>query len=133
MNAREESARKNGLVKVFLLPQEVALMVACLEWVSLDLKIADMELKKLDKPVTKPIKSRIPDRVFAAPVPVVTSTMKTLIVHSVAHYEETDDTDGKNRLQEETDKWCKRFGAIRDCRDLVALGTHLQTLPEDKK
>ncbi len=59
MNEREKSALKHGLIKLFLMPNELALVVSCLDWVKVELKIADDELRKLDTPIVEPIRSQI--------------------------------------------------------------------------
>ena len=133
MNEREKSALKHGLIKLFLTPNELALVVSCLDWVKVELKIADDELKKLDTPIVEPIRSQIRSETFTMLLPVIESTVKHVLVESIAHFDERDGAEGKADLQEKMDKLEKTTAKIQQFRELVSMGIWLQATSQQKK
>lgn len=133
MNEREKSALEHGSIKLFLTPNQVALVISCLDWVKVELKIADAELKKLDTPITEPIRSQIPSGIFTILLPVIESTVEGILVHSVAHFDERDDTKGKISLQEKVDKLEERTSSIQQFKSLVSMGTYLARSERQKE
>jgi hypothetical protein len=133
MNAREQAARENNDIKLFLSPDEVALLLSCLAWVTADLQVADEELRKLGGVIGEPIKSSIPPEAsdaFAALPPVLTLTYKTLLVHSAAHFDETEDNKGRADFQDKMNKFHESTLNIKYIRTLVSLGTSTQSYYE---
>ena len=108
MSAREEVAQKNGDIKVFLMPQEVGLLVSCLNWVPADLmRTADIWETNTD------IKKQVPKETLNHLIPVIESTAKSILLHSRAHYEERHDEKGLEFLLEKIDELDKRTSVVQ--------------------
>ena len=95
MNARERVSQKSGDIKVFLMPQEVGLLVSCLNWVKLDLMRAANIWE-----TTTDIKKQATKETLNHLIPVIELTVRSILSHSRAHYEETHDENGLELLLE---------------------------------
>ena len=133
MSERDQVCLEHGDIKLFLMPKEVALVVGCMTWWQTDLTVADAEFKKLDTPVVAPIRSGIPDGVFRAFLPVVESTIKTILVHSAAHFDERNDTKGNAGLQEKLSQMDRWITSVQRYRSLVSLGINLKAVSQQQK
>ena len=109
MNAREEVASKSGDIRLFLMPQEVALMVSCLNWVQADL----MRAADAWKETNMDIKRNLPTDRFTYLIPVIKSTAASILLHSRAHYEEKDDEKGRQLLLEKLDELDKETSEVQ--------------------
>jgi len=108
MNARERVAQKSGDIKVFLMPQELGLLVSCLNWVQADLmRAADVWETSID------IKKQTPKETFNHLIPIIQSTAKSILLHSRAHYEERHDEKGLEFLLEKIDELDKRTSVVQ--------------------
>ena len=108
MNARERVAQKGGDIKVFLMPQEVGLLVSCLNWVQADLmRAADIWETNTD------IKKQVPKEILNYLIPVIQSTTKSVLLHSRAHYEEKHDEKGLEVLLEKIDELDKETSKVQ--------------------
>jgi len=77
VNSREKVSLKNGALKVFLIPQEIALLIACLDWVQIDLNMACQDLKRIDgDSLFHDAKTQILPESFARYIPIINSTIK---------------------------------------------------------
>lgn len=109
MNAREKVALKNGDIKLFLMPQEVALMVSCLNWVQADL----MRAADVWKETNIDIKRDLPIDTFNYLIPVIKLTATSILLHSRAHYEERHDEKGRQLLLEKIDELDKETSEVQ--------------------
>lgn len=109
MNAREKVALKSGDIKLFLMPQEVALMVSCLNWVQADL----MRAADVWKETNIDIKRDLPIDTFNYLIPVIKSTATSILLHSRAHYEERNDEKGRQLLLEKIDELDKETSEVQ--------------------
>jgi hypothetical protein len=108
MNARERVAQKSGDIKVFLMPQEVGLLVSCLNWVQLDLvRAANIWETNAD------IKKQATKETLNHLIPVIESTVKSILLHSRAHYEERHDEKGLEFLLERISESGKRTSTVQ--------------------
>lgn len=125
MNARERVARKSRDIKVFLMPQEVGLLVSCLHWVQADLmRSADIRETNID------VKKQISKETFNYLIPIIQSTTKSLLLHSCAHYEERHDEKGRELLLEkidELDKGTSNVQALVHIVDRVVVTKNMKT------
>jgi len=108
MNARERVAQRSGDVKVFLMPQEVALLVSCLNWVRVDLMRAASIWE-----VNTDIKKQATRETLSLLIPVIESTVKSILLHSRAHYEERRDQKGLELLLERIGESDKRTSEVQ--------------------
>jgi hypothetical protein len=114
MSARERVAQKSGDIKVFLMPQEVGLLVSCLNWVQADLmRAADNWETNTD------LKKQMPKEVLTSLIPVIQVTADSVLLHSRAHYEERHDKKGLEFLQEKLDKLDKETTEVQALVHLV--------------
>ena len=97
MNAREQSAREQGRIKLFLDPGEVALLLASLALLKSELSIADEQLPSLK---IAEARMRIPKGLFSSLDPVIDSISNGLMAQSVADFEEQGDTEGSERFHQ---------------------------------
>lgn len=121
MNAREQAASKHGAIKLLPIPQEVALIICCLDWVKLDLQMAVEDLKRIKEsslPVNT-VKQQIPQGAFTALLSLIEGTQNSILEHSIAHYEEICDSAGKAALKETIDKYEKMTFNIQQYRSLL--------------
>ena len=109
MNARERVAQKGGDIKVFLMPQEVGLLVSCLNWVQADL----MRAADIWKETNIDIKKDLPKETFNYLIPVIQSTAKSILLHSRAHYEERNDEKGRQLLLQKIDELDKETTEVQ--------------------
>lgn len=108
MSSREKVAQKSGDIKVFLMPQEVGLLVSCLNWVQADLmRAADIWETNID------IKKQVPKEILNYLIPVVQSTARSVLLHSRAHYEEKHDEKGLEFLLEKIDELDKETSKVQ--------------------
>jgi len=77
------------------MPQEVGLLVGCLNWVKLDLMRA-ASIWETGTDVQKETTRETLDHL----VPVIELTVRSILLHSRAHYEETHDESGLESLLE---------------------------------
>ena len=97
MNAREQSARDQGRIKLFLDSEEVALLLASLALLKSELSIADEQLPSLK---IIEARMRIPQGLFSSLDPVIDSISNGLMAQSVADFEERGDTEGSERFHQ---------------------------------
>jgi hypothetical protein len=104
MNAREKAALKNRDIKLFVMPQELALVVSCLNWVQADLMRAANNLKNTESDAEKDLPN-----VFTPFIPLIEMTRTSILLHGRTHYEEKHDEKGCqlmldtiNKLDKET-------------------------------
>ncbi|MCH7787668.1 MAG: hypothetical protein IIC22_09170 [Chloroflexi bacterium] len=97
MNAREQSAREQGRIKIFLDPGEVALLLASLALLKSELSIADEQLPSLK---IVEARMRIPQGLFSSLDPVIDSISNGLMAQSVADFEERGDVEGSERFHQ---------------------------------
>jgi len=109
MNAREKVALKSRDIKLFLMPQEVALMISCLNWVQADL----MRAADVWKETNIDIKRDLPIDTFHYLIPVIKSTATSILLHSRAHYEERHDEKGRQLLLEKIDELDKETSEVQ--------------------
>jgi len=109
MNAREKVALKSGDIKIFLMPQEVGLVVSSLNWVQADL----MRAADIWKETNIDIKKDLPKEIFNYLIPVIQSTAKSILLHSRAHYEERHDEKGRQFLLEKIDEIDKETSEVQ--------------------
>jgi hypothetical protein len=109
MTAREKVALKNGDIKLFLMPQELALVVSCLNWVQADL----MRAADTWKETNTDIKRDLPVDTFNYLIPVIQMTTKSILLHSRAHYEERHDEKGRQLLIEKIDELDKETSEVQ--------------------
>jgi len=109
MNAREKVALKSGDIKLFLMPQEVALLVSCLNWVQADL----MRAADVWKETNIDIKRDLPIDTFNYLIPVIKSTATSILLHGRAHYEERHDENGRQLLLEKIDELDKETSEVQ--------------------
>ena len=133
MNTREEVALEHGDIKLFLMADEIALLVSCLAWWKAELTTAGSELQKLDMPIVAPIKSQVPNDAFHTLIPVIESTIESLLVHSAAHLDERSDAEGKASFEEKLKQMESATRRIQELRHLVSMGTTLQALSQQQK
>ena len=114
MNARERVAETSGDIKVFLMPQEVGLLVSCLNWVQADLmRAADNWETDTD------LKKQMPKQALNHLIPVIQSTASSVLLHSRAHYEERRDEKGLESLLEGIGKLDKQTAEVQALVHLV--------------
>ena len=97
MNAREQSAREQGRIKIFLDPGEVALLLASLALLKSELSIADEQLPSLK---IVEARMRIPQGLFSSLDPVIESISNGLMAQSVADFDERGDVEGSERFHQ---------------------------------
>ena len=97
MNAREQSARDQGRIQLFLDSEEVALLLASLALLKSELSIADEQLPSLK---IVEARMRIPQGLFSSLDPVIDSISNGLMAQSVADFEERGDTEGSERFHQ---------------------------------
>lgn len=114
MNARERVAQESGDIKIFLIPQEVGLLVSCLHWVQADLmRAADSWETNTD------LKKQMPKEALNYLIPVIQATTDSVLLHSRAHYEERHDKKGLEFLREKIDELDKRTTEVQALVHLV--------------
>ena len=97
MGIRDEVlGKQGGLLKVFLRPEEIALIGCALTWVKADLVSADKEAGELGKK----LREQVPAGVFKHWLPVIDWTQKSLIEQSIADCDERKDQEGKKRWKQ---------------------------------
>jgi len=109
MNAREKVAQKSGDIKLFLMPQEVALIVSCLSWVQADL----MRVADVWKETNIDIKKDLPIDTFNHLIPIIKLTTTSILLHSRAHYEERNDEKGRQLLLQKIDELDKETTEVQ--------------------
>ena len=109
MNAREKVAQESGDIKLFLMPQEVALIVSCLSWVQADLMRAADVWKETDIDIRKDLTMDTLNHL----IPVIESTSTSILLHSRAHYEERDDEKGRQLLLQKIDELDKETSEVQ--------------------
>ena len=97
MNAREQSARDQGRIKLFLDSEEVALLLASLALLKSELSIADEQLPSLK---IIEARMRIPQGLFSSLDPVIESISNGLMAQSVADFDERGDVEGSERFHQ---------------------------------
>ena len=97
MNAREQSARDQGRIKLFLDSEEVALLLASLALLKSELSIADEQLPSLK---IIEARMRIPQGLFSSLDPVIDSISNGLMAQSVADFDERGDVEGSERFHQ---------------------------------
>jgi len=97
MKAREQLAREQGRIQLFLDSGEVALLLASLALLKSELSIADEQLPSLK---IVEARMRIPQGLFSSLDPVIDSISNGLIAQSVADFEERGDTEGSERFHQ---------------------------------
>ena len=97
MNAREQAARDQGRIQLFLDSGEVALLLASLALLKSELSIADEQLPSLK---IVEARMRIPQGLFSSLDPVIDSISNGLMAQSVADFEERGDAEGSERFHQ---------------------------------
>ena len=97
MNAREQSARDQGRIQLFLDSGEVALLLASLALLKSELSIADEQLPSLK---IVEARMRIPQGLFSSLDPVIDSISNGLMAQSIADFEERGDVEGSERFHQ---------------------------------
>ncbi len=97
MNAREQSARDQGRIQLFLDSGEVALLLASLALLKSELSIADEQLPSLK---IVEARMRIPQGLFSSLDPIIDSISNGLMEQSVADFEERGDAEGSERFHQ---------------------------------
>ena len=97
MNAREQTARDQGRIQLFLDSEEVALLLASLALLKSELSIADEQLPSLK---IVEARMRIPQGLFSSLDPVIDSISNGLMAQSVADFEERGDAEGSERFHQ---------------------------------
>ena len=97
MKAREQLAREQGRIQLFLDSGEVALLLASLALLKSELSIADEQLPSLK---IVEARMRIPQGLFSSLDPVIDSISNGLMAQSVADFEERGDTEGSERFHQ---------------------------------
>ena len=113
MDIREKVAREGGRLKVFLQPDEVAILVDVLTWVRDDLELTHKQLSDLGG-LTKSTLEKIPlpKGIFQSYDGILESARTSLLFHAVA------DCDEQGR-EETTDFLAKRIDARRQSSHVV--------------
>ena len=133
MNAREKSALEHNMIKLFMMPEEVCLVVSCLDWVQLELKIANDNLRKLNMSVAKHITDTIRSEYFTVLLPLIEETVKSIVANSAAHFYERGDKKGKEKLLEEIEEWEKRTCNLLELKEEVTMEYIEQSMPNNTK
>ncbi len=126
IHARDEVSRKYGMIKVYLRLEEVALLSNGLAWMQADLSLANEQLKKLSANDIRNLKDKLPQGLFTRMNEVIKHTQESLLVQSIADFEESGDSKGKTKLKEELDEQSEYHGMVQKFMYLVLLSA--QTL-----
>ena len=97
MNAREQEARDQGRIQLFLDSGEVALLLASLALLKSELSIADEQLPSLK---IVEARMRIPQGLFSSLDPVIDRISNGLMAQSIADFEERGDAEGSERFHQ---------------------------------
>jgi hypothetical protein len=95
MHPREKVAIKNKHIKIFMMPQEVVLILNCLNWVQSDIKsairICERNIDIVEGDMTKEMLDNF--------IPIIDWTIYTTMLHTDSHYQETKDTVGYTKYK----------------------------------
>ena len=97
MDEREQDARDQGRIKLFLHTEEVAVLLTALASLKSELALADEQVGKVKN---AEIKMRIPDGLFRSLDPVIDAISNNMMAQSEADFEETGDEEGSGRFHE---------------------------------
>jgi len=109
MNAREKVAQESGDIKLFLMSQEVALVVSCLDWVQVDL----MRAADVWKETNMDTKKNLPIDRLNHLITIIKSTSTSILLHSRAHYEERSNEKGRQLLLQKIDELDKETAEVQ--------------------
>ncbi len=98
MNAREKVSLQSGHIKLFMMPQEVALVMNCLNWVQTEMKFAADAWERAG------MATELDIEMLRYCIPVIKSTLESILLHSTCHYEERNDKTGMLLLKKTMNK-----------------------------
>jgi len=88
VNAREKVSLKSGDIKLFMMPQEVALVMNCLNWVQTEMVYAADAWERTG------MATEVDREMLRYYIPIIKSTLESILLHSTCHYEERKDKSG---------------------------------------
>ena len=126
MDKREEELLEHGAIKLFFIPEEIALLISCLNWVKVDLAVAAENLNKLSTPSGKLMqvliaqrahlsKNQVPKELFTLLLSPIDQTIEHIIVGSIAHFDE----NGKANLRKTVDEIEQKITSTHQYEELV--------------
>jgi len=127
VSTREQAFGERGYAKVFLRPEEVALLGSALIWMKSELASAEEEVGKLGEELS----DQLPDRVFSHWLPVIDHTQKNLVVQAFADCDEHEDSQRKEELSKAFEETIELVQATQKFRHFVNKMTHQKRNPED--
>ena len=123
MTPREQAAREQGRIQLFLDAEEISVILTALASLRGELSLADEQLPKLTYPE---VKSRIPSGLFSSLDPVIDGISKTIMSQSVADFQERGDANGENQFHETIHERWGWHGELLELMQLVLLASYSQ-------
>ena len=121
MNEREDLARDQGRLKVFLHPEEITLILAALALMKTDLSLADEQSAKLSMP---DIQAIVPKGLFQSLDPVLDAMSENLMSQSRADLRERGDMLGEQKFEETLHESWERHSKMLELMQLVLLASY---------
>ena len=128
INQPMELSMDNGLIDIWLTPNDIALIVNCLDWVLEYIESTDTDYKKLDTRIHEMLANKLPSDAFSRLIPMIRLAEKNVLMHSIGHYDAIHDSEGKNQLQKRLSDLDKSTTEIQRFKDVVAIGTSVSTM-----
>ena len=128
MNAPEKSVPKHKLIKLYLRPDEVSMLVSSLYWLKEDLTNVIEKLQELNTPEVEPITGNIRSDFFTVFTSFIDSTIEHILAESGANFDERGDNKGKENLEEVLDRIHERTQELRQYEQVVATGINIQNM-----
>jgi hypothetical protein len=127
LSTREQAFGERGYAKVFLRPEEIALLGSALIWMKSELASAEEEVGKLGEELS----DELPDRVFSHWLPVIEHTQKNLVVQAFADCDEHEDAQRKEQLSKAFEETIDLVQATQKFRHFVNKMAHEKREAED--
>lgn len=127
MDTREKMARSHGRLKLFLKPEEVALLLDALAWVREDLVIAGKHFSQVENGVMKSVLEKIPRDIFERYDEIIETTRGSLLVHSVADCDERESPESRDYLAKIIERRREGSQMLRQLMRFIGLAA--QTIP----
>jgi hypothetical protein len=128
MNDPGKTLPKHKLIKLFLSPDEVSVLVSSLNWLKEDLTNVIENLQKLNTPEVEPIASNIRSDFFTVFTSFIDRTIEHILTESSAKFNERGDNKGKENLKEVLDRIHERTQELRQYEQIVTTGINIQNM-----
>lgn len=135
MTQREKEALEHGRIKLFLLPDEVAVLYSGLLHLLTELTVADKQLELLEnKGFRDKVSNQRLRETLTALEPPIEVTLQSLVAQSLAHFNEIGESSRNEKLAELCNSWSEHVHVLKEIGDLATLASQASAYSlRDKK